>query len=229
MNQIIYPTKVSRSIFSGFALSGRIFVLTAFLAVMALQAEAQQVVTISVITSSDDAEQQGAAGTSPGAVNLSSTDLEMVNDLQTPTAGAQTIGLRFQGITIPQGAIISSAYITFTAVAADYTMTNSEATSLTIKGQSADNAATFTTAVNNISDRATTTASTSWAPDAWVTGSKYNTPVVTDIVQELVNRAGWASGNSMAFIITGTGHRSAASYDDISSGNEPKLVINYTL
>ncbi|HPB26427.1 MAG TPA: hypothetical protein PLE11_11775, partial [Bacteroidales bacterium] len=193
-----------------------------------LQAQAQSTLTVGVVSSADDAEQQGNTGTSPGAVSLTSADLELVNDLQSPSAGTQTAGIRFQNVTIPQGATIVSAYITFTAVAPDSPMNNSDNTSLNIYGQAADNANTFTTTVNNISSRVLTTAYTTWNAGTWVTGSKYNTPAITGIVQELVNRSGWASGNSMAFIITGTGHRSAASWDDVGSGNEPKLVITYT-
>jgi len=209
--------------------AGRIIVISVVLLCCNLfNTEAQITITKYVSASSDDAEQQGATGASPGAVNLISNDLELVNDIQSPSAGTQTTGIRFQGINIPQGAIITSAYITFTAVTPDPPMTNSEATSLNIKGQAADNALTFTTAINNISERILTSASVAWIPTAWAVGSKYNTPVIAGIVQEIVNRPGWVSGNSMSFIISGTGHRSAASWDDVTSGNEPKLVITYT-
>ena len=34
-------------------------------------------------------------------------------------------------------------------------------------------------------------------------------------MQEIVNRGGWTAGNSMAFIITGTGVRTAESFDGL--------------
>ena len=45
-------------------------------------------------------------------------------------------------------------------------------------------------------------------------------------VEEIVDRAGWSSGNSMAFIVTGTGSRSAYSYNS-STTLAPKLFIAY--
>jgi hypothetical protein len=41
----------------------------------------------------------------------------------------------------------------------------------------------------------------------------YQTPDIKTIVQEIVNRSGWASGNSMSFVITGSGDRRAYAVD----------------
>jgi len=38
------------------------------------------------------------------------------------------------------------------------------------------------------------------------------------VIQEIVNRPGWIPGNSLVLIITGTGHREAASYDGDPAG-----------
>ena len=53
---------------------------------------------------SDDAEQASGA-----AAVLNSTDLELVTD-----APAQTIGMRFTGLTIPRNANVTKAFIQFT-------------------------------------------------------------------------------------------------------------------
>ncbi|MBI5916145.1 MAG: tandem-95 repeat protein [Bacteroidetes bacterium] len=179
-------------------------------------------------TSSDDAEEEGPEGVNlgPGGMYLTSSDLEITQDLQSPSSGTQKIGLRFNTINIPAGVVITSATLSFKAIAADSPNTNSGATSLTIKGQAADNATTFTTATNNISNRTLTTASTAWNPVAWTSGTTYTSPELKSIVQEIVNRPGWANGNSMAFVITGTGSRSSYSYDGSSSG-APVLDITY--
>ena len=116
----------------------------------------------------------------------------------------------------PPGATIIRAYIQFEAEA-----TQSEVTNLVLRGQAADNPPTFTTASNNISSRATTAAAVAWSPAAWTAGdltAAQRTPSLTNIVQELVNRSGWASGNAMAFIVTGTGTREAVAYDGDPSG-----------
>lgn len=192
------------------------------------QLNAQTTVTSSITSSSDDLEEAGANGASPGNMFLNSGDLEMVQDDAAGNAGTQKIGLRFNSISIPKGATITNSYITFTAVGASSPNTNSGVTNLTIRGQAADNPGTFTTTLYDLSNRGTTSASTAWSSiAAWTTGVSYNTPALNTIVQELVNRSGWSSNNSMVFIITGSGHRSAESWDNAGT-NQPILTIQYT-
>jgi len=170
---------------------------------------------IRVAASSDDAEESAS-----GNVSLTSTDLELVYD-----GSNQTVGMRFNGVTIPQGAQILNAYVQFKV-----DEVNSEATSLTIQGQATDNAPTFVASSQNISSRQRTTASVAWSPVAWTTvnevGPNEQTPSLAAIIQEIVNRPGWAGGNSMAIIITGTGHRTARAYDGEPAG-APLLHVEY--
>ena len=58
---------------------------------------------VRVAASSDDAEE-----TASGRMSLTSSDLELVYD-----GSDQTVGIRFNGVTIPQGASIRSAYVQF--------------------------------------------------------------------------------------------------------------------
>jgi hypothetical protein len=44
------------------------------------------------------------------------------------------------------------------------------------------------------------------------------------VLQEVVNRAGWASGNALAIIITGSGRRTAESFE---GGPKPILHLEY--
>src|SRR5262249_52822478 len=69
---------------------------------------------------------------------------------------------------------------------------------------------------------------TSWIADEG--GTSERTPNLASVVQEVVNRGGWTSGNAMAFIITGTANskRIAKSYDRDVYG-APYLHIEYTL
>ncbi len=135
----------------------------------------------------------------------------------------QTIGLRFQDVGIPQGATITSASLEF-----EVDETDSVATSLLIAGENVDDAAAFAETPANISSRSTTTATTAWSNiPTWDTvGAKKQSPDITDIVQEIVNRSGWCGGNAMAFKITGSGKRTVVSFDG-SSGNAPLLKIAY--
>ena len=171
---------------------------------------------VRVSANSDDAEESASGG-----MYLSSTDLEMVND-----GGDQTVGIRFTGVDIPQGATIVNAYVQF-----QVDETGSVATSLTIEGEDIDDALTFISSSGNISSRIRTIADVSWSPVAWSTvgeaGPEQRTPDVSQIIQEIVARPGWLSGNALAVIITGTGERVAESYN----GNRdaaPLLHVEYT-
>ena len=176
------------------------------------------VLDVQVGQSSDDAEQRIA----DGSMYLDSSDLELVND--TGYNGLQTVGMRFQNVTVPQGANIIAAYIEF-----ETDETSSGSTSLSIYGQDSSSASTFTNTTNNISSRPKTSAAVSWNPSSWnVVSQKNQTPDLRSIVQEVVNRNDWSSGNNMAFIVTGSGTRSAESYDG-EAANAPLLHIEYGL
>jgi hypothetical protein len=171
------------------------------------------VLDIAVAAGSDDAEESAS-----GSVSLSSSDLELVQE-----SSAQTVGIRFRGVVIPKGATITAAWIQFTT-----DELKSGSTALSIRGQAVDNAATFTTSSRNVSSRARTTASVAWAPVPWTVtrerGPSQRTPNVSPVLQEIVSRAGWASGNAIAFVITGTGVRTAGAHN---GGRPPALHVEY--
>jgi hypothetical protein len=125
--------------------------------------------------------------------------------------------MRFNGIEIPQGATISNAYIQFQVDEATV-----GATSLTIEGEAVDNAATFTATTGNITARARTATSVGWTPAPWTTVGEaepdQQTPDISEVIQEIVNRPGWTSSNSLVIVITGTGKRTAESYNGVASG-----------
>ncbi|MBD2355860.1 right-handed parallel beta-helix repeat-containing protein [Tolypothrix sp. FACHB-123] len=179
-----------------------------------------KVIEVKVSSSSDDAEQRIS-----GKMNLDSSDLELIND----GGNDQLVGLRFVGVNIPQKAIITNAYIQFKVDEA-----NSVATNLTIHGEDVDNAATFTTISRNISSRVRTDASVLWKDvPIWNTvnlaGVEQRTPNLKDVIQEIVNRSGWSSGNSLATIISGTGSRVAQSFDRTPLGvGSPVLHVEFT-
>ena len=168
---------------------------------------APQGLDIRVAASSDDAEES-----SSGSVNLTSSDLELIQE-----SSAQTVGMRFNSVAIPVGATIALATIQFKV-----DETTSTATSLTIQGEATNNAPTFTSSSGNISSRARTSASVAWSPAPWpttgATGPDQQTPNFAAIVQEVVDQPGWASGNSLVVIITGTGKRVAESFNGDSAG-----------
>jgi hypothetical protein len=177
-------------------------------------------ISSTVNSSADDAEQSAA-----GTVTLDSTDLELVRDDGTGS-GDQTVGIRFGNLALPAGAVLANAHIQFTV-----DETNNVPTALTIRAQAADNAASFTTAADNISARPLTAASVAWSPPAWNTvderGLNQRTPDLSPLVSEIIARPGWSNGNAMAFIINGTGQRTADAADEVG-GSLAALAIQYS-
>ncbi|MDX1430301.1 MAG: hypothetical protein R3282_08440, partial [Rhodothermales bacterium] len=151
-----------------------------------------------------------------------SSDLELIED----DDDDQMVGMRFTSVDVPQGATITSAYIQFKV-----DETNSGSADLTFRGQAAGNAAAFSSSDHNLSSRATTSASASWQPAAWTStgeaSADQRTPELASIVQEIVSRGDWTSGNAMAFFVTGSGERTAESYNGDSNG-APLLHIEWT-
>ncbi len=174
------------------------------------------IVDVQVARSSDDAEER-----SSGGIRLTSSDLELIQD----KSNQQIVGLRFTGVNIPPGASIQNAYIQFQA-----DEVSSDPTSLTIFGETADNATTFVDTNGNITSRPTTSASVAWSPLPWTTkgqaGPDERTSNIAAVIQEIVNRPGWSSSNALAIIITGTGGRVAESFDGVPSA-AARLHVEY--
>jgi len=172
-----------------------------------------------VISYQDDAEENVGANQS---LYYDHEDLDLGGF--STTSNDSIVGIRFQNVSIPQGATIHSAYLEFTA-----NVYGDTATSLTVEGEDIDDAAPFSAVADNLKDRTGTTETVTWniaTSTPWSAGSSYQTPDLTDIVQEIVGRGGWASGNSMVFRLSGTGKRDIRAYD-ANSSTAPKLHVVY--
>lgn len=132
------------------------------------------------------------------------------------------IYLRFLGIGIPAGSTISAATVTCNVT----TITGTPDTA--IFGVDVDDAAAFSDPGNLPSNASTTTASA----DADPSGTGTHVIDVTGIVAEIVARAGWASGNDMAFVIkdnAGVGENMWYGEDLQAAGsNEAQLDVTYS-
>jgi uncharacterized protein GlcG (DUF336 family) len=102
----------------------------------------------------DDAEESASS-----RIDLTSTDLELVDY----SGGPQTVGMRFNYITIPQGAEITYAYLQFQVDEAD-----SGTILLAIQGEATDHAETFADIDGDISSRPR--RGTRWATQARISG-----------------------------------------------------------
>jgi len=172
---------------------------------------------VRIAAGSDDAEQDFGS-TTP---NLTSSDLELIADGSTP----QTVGMRFRGLTVPQGSAITNAWLQF-----QVDEVSTEAASLSFRAQAADNPPTFTTGADDLTGRPVGAASVAWAPPSWptidVAGDEQRTPSLAALVQEVVNRPGWASGNALVLIVTGSGRRTAEAFDGVAAA-APLLHVEY--
>ena len=178
-------------------------------------------IELRIINKQDDGEEHA-----DGTMGLTSSDLDIT--LDGSSSSPQTIGLRFVGLSIPNGATITSAYIQFTA-----DETDSVATTLVVQAEDINDAPTFPySPAFSISSRDRTTASVAWNPAAWSAGdagADQQTPDLAALVQEVVDRGGWSSGNAIVFIITGTGQRVAEAYNpDNPDDTRALLHIEFT-
>ena len=172
-----------------------------------------------IAADADDAEER-----STGTVDLKGgDDLELMTDGSSQLA----VGLRFTQLAIPTGATITHAYVKFQADEAQ-----SEPTTLTIRGQAIDNAPAFTNTSGSLTARMTaqaaTTARVTWNDlPPWTTvGTQHETPELASVIQEIVARPGWRSGNALVLLINGTGHRTAESYEG-DHADAPLLHVEY--
>lgn len=136
----------------------------------------------------------------------------------------RSTGLRFQTVSVPKGATITSAKLSFVPASSD-----DRPVRFSVVAEDSGDATAFTSADFNGRDK---TAATLWNAPEWRTE---NPPVlnegadVTAQVQSVVSRDDWCGNNAMAFILTpesGDGSRTTISQDG-NSNLKPTLDINY--
>jgi len=163
-----------------------------------------------------------------GNLDPGSSDLEF----GTEASGndPQMVGMRFNNITLPKGAIVQNAYIQFTV---DAINKNNDPCEVVIKGEANDTPAIFKPTISkNISSRAKTADSVVWKVSGTTWGTvgsataDQRTSNLKPIIENLVNRNGWVSGGSMAFFMYGKGTREVESFDG-DAPKAPLLVIEY--
>lgn len=139
------------------------------------------------------------------------------------TSGYTYAAFRFTNVTIAKNATISAADVQIYGQ-------SSKALSMdgTFYAETIGASAALSTATNDISGRSRTSASTVWT--ATITASVFNTsPDIKSVIQEVVNRADWVSGNALTIIAVARSASSCAlgEYDD-ASANAAKLDVTYT-
>jgi len=195
---------------------------------------------VTFAASSDDAEQEDGAMDS-----LHDDDLDAGWEGDPEKQHVLTTGLRFRDVQLPKGALIDSAFVVLTSHEGKDA---EDVAIISIVGQASDNAQTFTMDAL-ISDRPQTTAKLTWTVNtAWDLWGVYRTPDIKTVVQEIIGRDGWQSGNALAILLKGENQgasdvdnaREFESFENISDPEDggdgqnhpervPKLVIYYSI
>jgi hypothetical protein len=167
---------------------------------------------------------------SPDDSNEDNGKYDSVNKLlwigSASTSTASYTGLRFNNISIPQGSVITSAKLVLYSPATQWI-----SMSLQIAAEASDNSAAFSD-TSRPSKRPLTVArvdhksNAPWSANTWYTFDEMRT-----VVQEVVGRPGWKSGNSISIVMKGTGGAWARKFMVSQEGNPafaPKLLITYS-
>ena len=167
-------------------------------------------------TGADDVEESPS-----GSVNASSSDLELVAD----GSSVQTVGIRFRRSPCRAARRSSGRGCSSrpTRRRPPRRRCPSRCRTPTPRPRSQNCTA------RNVSSRPRT-AAVAWAPASWPTvgarGADQRTPDLAVPLQRVVGRAGWASGNAVAVVVTGTGVRTAVAPSGATAG-APVLHVEY--
>lgn len=137
--------------------------------------------------------------------------------------------IRFPSIIIPQGATITSAFVRLTASYSD----SGNDCNLNCYFNNEDNAV----APNNTAafEALSLTSVIAWNTIAgWTDGNQYDTPSLVSILQNIVDRGGWSSGNAVQVIIKENtssydAKRRAAAIDFNSGAEKAELHIEWAV
>ncbi|MEZ4825146.1 MAG: PKD domain-containing protein [Bacteroidia bacterium] len=174
--------------------------------------------TAQISAGSDDVEERLITG----KMDVFSSDLELGYE----GVYAQLTAMRFTNINIPQGSTILNAYVQFMVDEVETATAN-----LNIRGEASDNPPTYPSSKFSVTNRPQTTANVPWTPVAWTVvgeeGPDQQTPDISAVVQEIVNRPGWAAGNALVILVDGTGTRTAVALDGVPASGAPRLFVEY--
>lgn len=135
--------------------------------------------------------------------------------------------IHFPSVTIPKGVTILSAIITFTSWNSD----SSTSPHLIIQGNDEDDSVTPSN-TTEFAALVKTTAQVTWESlPAWVADNEYSTPSIISVIQEIIDRAGWVSGNDIGIIILDNGDTTTGRLRIAKGGTwgtgKPKLTVTY--
>jgi len=177
----------------------------------------QASLTAQVAASTDDANQDGS-DVSIGAPTL------WVGNASSPSSSYA--GLRFTHLAIARGATISSAQLQVYSSQLQW-----QSIAFTLAGEANGNSPTFSPSDPPAARALTAHSVASSSNSQWQSNTWYSVAEMAPVVQEIVNRPDWQSGNSLSLIARGAGsawgRKYAFSYSG-SAASAPRLVISFS-
>jgi hypothetical protein len=178
-------------------------------------------ISTSISSSTDDVNESNGV-LDPG--NPPASQLVWIGNAD--NTSASLTGFRFTNLAIPQDATITSAKIELYEPTEAWISLDFD-----IAAENTGNAETFSSS-SLPSARSLTSSHVAHSSDSrWGSNTWNSLDDISGVVQEVVNRSDWRSGNSLAVILRGTGGRYArkfvASFDRGAS-TAPKLTVTFT-
>lgn len=130
--------------------------------------------------------------------------------------------IRFPNVAVPNGATIDSAYITLT----NHSLSDYGTIDMAVHFNDIDNAVAPTDATEF--DGLALTDAVVWPHAIWYTFESYSSPSLISLVQDIVDKEGWSSGNALMAVINRNGSDTGWKYVvslDYTGGWEPVLHI----
>ena len=156
--------------------------------------------------------------------DFSAVGVTLSTDSNTSQGSRRIAGLRFDNLNIPPGSTINTAVLSVLC-----TDTATDDPNMDIFAEDVDDAANFTTTADLVG-RTKTTASVQYTATA-VGAVRVSPADLSTVVQEVVDRAGWANGNALMLLLQGKSDSNTQFAFEAQPGagaDEATLTIGFT-
>jgi len=138
--------------------------------------------------------------------------------------GDREVGLRFPGVNVPKGAVITSAVLKL-AINRDNKDDNTSI--VAIYGEAVADSEDFEENRTVVGRTRTSASSSAWNIPRSPSGTTiYTSPDISAVIDEVVNGTGWVEGNPITLLLTGDSGRREL-LGNTAGADRPELVITY--
>jgi hypothetical protein len=170
---------------------------------------------------------QVSAGEDDGHASNRASESLAAGCLVVGGAGDHTAGMIFRNVNVPKGAEIIGAHLTLLP----HELHSGGVVDGAIHAEATDHAEPFSNS-RRAGSGLRTSASVDWTmAETWPAGTWCDSPDISEVVAEIVNRDGWCANNSIAILLSprqAGGYRCFSSYDG-NHAEAPKLEITYAV